>query len=635
MFAYDGITPVNGDVLYVEDVFSAYSYVGNGAAQTVTTEMDTTTDGGLVWIKRTSDSGFGHTLYDTVRGANNYLETHQNTASTALANSVTLSSTGFSIAATATRLNASSARYIAWTFVERPLFFDIVTWNGDSVYGRTISHGLGIQPGMIIVKRISGGVGSWLVYHRGLPSSKDVFVALESTTIVQANDYWAGIAPTSTGFSVKDDDYTNLTGSSYIAYLFAHDTSDEGIIQCGSYTGNGSSTGPTVTLGWEPQYVMIKRATGGTGNWLVFDTTRGLTVNNDSAQFPNTTSADSSGISYINPTATGFAINTVSTDVNSNTHTYIYMAIRKGNMRTPEDATKVFAINASTGTGATRTISGLSITQRPDLVITKQRSSTQTWNWQDTVRGTASQFTSVSTTVATTDTDRITSFNMDGITMSTDAVLNTSAATYINYFFKQARGFFDIVSYTGTGANRTISHNLGATPQLIIIKSLGAGAAATVFYFGSATAYAPLSSSSGGTTDSTYWNSTAPTDTVFSLGTNAVVNASSTNYIAYLFSSVPGVSTIGTYTGTGSTETIDCGFVPRFIFFKSVTIGSGSDSWVHDTTRGIVAGNDAHLRFNVTTAETTTDDYVDLTATGFQINTFVNSGQNYFYWAIA
>jgi hypothetical protein len=127
---------------------------------------------------------------------------------------------------------------------------------------------------------------------------------------------------------------------------------------------------------------------------------------------------------------------------------------------------------------------------------------------------------------------------------------------------------------------------------------------------------------------------------VFSLGTDATVNASGGTYVAYLFASCPGVSKVGSYTGTGATQVINCGFTggARFVLIKST---STTGNWyVWDSARGIVAGNDPYLLLNSTAAEVTNTDWVDTAATGFELsnaggNLANSNGVSYIFLAIA
>jgi hypothetical protein len=234
---------------------------------------------------------------------------------------------------------------------------------------------------------------------------------------------------------------------------------------------------------------------------------------------------------------------------------------------------------------------------------------------------------------------------MDGFRiLDGDSLINDAGTpyTYVGYFFKRAPGFFDIVTYTGTGSATTISHNLGVSPELILVKRRT----------GTNQNWAAYSSTLGNTkylrpndvdaeaTSSTHWNDTSPTSTVFTVGTDNDVNASGATYVAYLFASVPGVSKVGTYTGTGTTPNqIDCGFTAgaRFVLVKRT---NSTGNWtVVDTARGIESGNEPVLFLNSINAENTALDLIDPYSAGFETSstsTNVNaSGSTYIYLAIA
>jgi len=312
-------------------VFAATLYTGNGSTQTVTTGINTSTPGGLVWGKN-RDANSDHYLADTVRGAGQYLESNSTVAATTSATSVTaFGSTGFSIGNSGAYINNNAVRYVAWSFARAARFFDVVTWTGNGT-ARTIAHSLGTTPGMIIVKRLDIS-GNWAVYHRGntgTPKDNALFLNLQAAT-ADNNTYWNDTAPTSSEFTLGDNTAVNASGGTYVAYLFAHDTASDGIVQCGSYTGNGSASGPTVTLGWNPQWVLIKNTTSGATNWVIFDTARGIVAGNDPTLCPNSIAAEDGVLSaadYIDLTGTGFQIASSNSDLNTNASSYVYTAIR-------------------------------------------------------------------------------------------------------------------------------------------------------------------------------------------------------------------------------------------------------------------------------------------------------------------
>jgi hypothetical protein len=154
------------------------------------------------------------------------------------------------------------------------------------------------------------------------------------------------------------------------------------------------------------------------------------------------------------------------------------------------------------------------------------------------------------------------------------------------------------------------------------------------------TEYLVLNTTAPKATGTTRWNSTTPTSSVFSIGTATEVNTSAATYVAYLFATLAGVSKVGSYTGTGAAQTINCGFTSgaRFVLIKRTD--SAGAWYVWDTARGIVAGNDPYLLLNSIAAEVTATDYIDTLSSGFEIsstapNAINANGGTFIYLAIA
>jgi hypothetical protein len=217
-----------------------------------------------------------------------------------------------------------------------------------------------------------------------------------------------------------------------------------------------------------------------------------------------------------------------------------------------------------------------------------------------------------------------------------------SGQNNIYYNFRRAPSFMDVVCYTGTGSEpRTVNHNLGVAPELMIVKARSSAISWVVYAapLGS-TKHLILNSNGAESNSSTLWYSTTPTSTLFTLGDGGAVNGSGSTYVAYLFASCPGVSKIGTYTGNGSSQTINCGFAggARFVLIKRT---DSTGNWlVGDSARGIVAGNDPLLYLNSTAAEVTTLDWIDADSSGFIVNqdSTANAnvnGASYIYLAIS
>ena len=620
----------------VESVFSTLLYTGTGAVQGIGNGIDLAGKGGMVWIKGRSGTT-GHRLTDTTRGATKSLESNSTVAEFTEDTGLNFfTSTGFALG-NDFDYNTSAATYASWTFRKAEKFFTICTWTGNGS-NRTVAHDLGSVPGCIIVKR-TDTTSDWQVYHRSLANTE--YLVLNSDAAkATGTTRWNSTTPTSTVFSLGTDATVNASGGTYVAYLFAHDaggfgdSGNDSVVSCGSYTGNGSLQ--NVNLGWEPQWLLFKR-TDTTGNWLLFDSMRGLKALDDKqgALFANLTDAENTSSSY-GPaiTPTGFS--------NSNSGTYIYIAIRRGPMKTPTDATKVFGLSARNGTGANATVTG---GQLADSVLIKNRGAAVGDLFAARLTGTGYMVTSAQTQEAVAGTTILQANPwdlMDGVKVgTTSTITNASSNTFINYLFRRAPSFFDVVAYAGTGANRTVSHNLGVAPELMIVKTRSGATNGWNVYS------APTTAASGLSLESTsaaygvdYWNFTAPTASVFSLGTSGQVNASTITYIAYLFASCPGVSKVGSYTGTGTTLSVDCGFTAgaRFVLIKRTD--STGDWYVWDSARGIIAGNDPYLLLNSTAAEVTNTDYIDTYSAGFEISSTapaaINaSGGSFIFLAIA
>jgi hypothetical protein len=323
-----------GAPLDIQEVFSTTLYTGTGAAQTITNGIDLDGEGGLVWIKaRTAASN--NCLFDTDRGALQAIYSDNTLASGSVANTLTaFNSDGFSLG-TQGDVNASAITYVSWTFRKAPKFFDIVTFTGTGS-ARTVSHNLGSVPGCIIVKCTST-TGAWPVYHRANTASgaaETDYLQLNSTNETRDSVlYWNDTAPTDSVFTVGTDSDVNASGETYVAYLWAHDSGGfvdgtENGITCGSYTGNGLATGPSVTLGYEPQWLMIKRAdTSSAGNWYVYDSERSVSNPRDDYLRPNSDGIEAIGLD-VDFNATSFQIKSSNSAINANTNNYIYISIR-------------------------------------------------------------------------------------------------------------------------------------------------------------------------------------------------------------------------------------------------------------------------------------------------------------------
>jgi hypothetical protein len=634
--------------VYIEDVFSTYLYTGNSNTRTVTNGIDLLGKGGLVWIKNRGGTGadqFSNALWDTARGAGT---TYIGTSTKILSSNQTagqgagtylqggeadylssFTSTGFVVTATPNYpalANNTGNNYVSWTFRKQPKFFDVVTYTGNGTAGRTVAHNLGSVPGMIIVKK-TDAIGNWSVYHRSLGNTNSL--ELQSTNAsFSSPTNWNNTTPTSTVFTVGTDVSVNENGKAYVAYLFAHDAGGFGlsgtdnVISCGSFTTDGSGVIPAVTLGYEPQWLLIKE-TSGANSWFVFDNMRQMSMTNAAYLNPNSSGAEALfGYGVIAPTATGFVGQSGSPAWNPSA-TFIYIAIRRGPMKVPTSGTSVFSPNAVTSSSGNTTVTaGFPV----DLSILKLRDFADGARWIDRLRGITSSTTpeinSTSTSAEFTSTDII---NAGQTTVQIGPIGTYSC---VNWNFRRAPGFFDVVCYTGTGSARTVAHNLGVAPEMMIVKRRNIDRAWAIYHSGiGATKYLFFTTAAAGTSNQ-FWNDTTPTSSVFTVATNLGVNGSGDTYVAYLFATCPGVSKVGSYTGTGTTLQIDCGFTggARFVLIKRTD--STGDWYVWDTARGIVSGNDPYLLLNSTAAEVTNTDYVDTYSAGFELSSTAPAGLN-------
>ena len=202
--------------------------------------------------------------------------------------------------------------------------FDVVTWEGDDTNAFR-SHNLGKTPEMIWFKNRDAS-RSWRVYHKGLnggTNPEDYAISINSSSAEGSNTaYMNGTAPTSTHFVAGLDGDTNVVGDSYIALLFA---SVDGVSKLDTYTGTGSS-GLSVTTGFQPRFLIIKRSDTGSTHWLVFDSLRGFSSGNDSQLALNTTNAAVTNTNFGEFTSTGFTINETYSEINNNGGNYLYYA---------------------------------------------------------------------------------------------------------------------------------------------------------------------------------------------------------------------------------------------------------------------------------------------------------------------
>ena len=330
---------------------------------------------------------------------------------------------------------------------------------------------------------------------------------------------------------------------------------------------------------------------------------------------------------------------------------------------TIDDPTIYFNTKLYTGNGSTgHVITGVGF--QPDWVWLKNRNTTNTHEAFDSVRGaTKTLYPDRSDAEYVNATGSLTSFNSDGFTVGSGDGANKSGSGIASWNWKaggsassntdgsitstvsaNTTAGFSIVSYTGTGANATVGHGLGVAPKMFIVKNRSTATNWHVYHHKNTSApetdYLLLNTTNATADNSIVWNDTAPTSSVFSIGTTDGTNKNTSNMIAYCFAEKKGYSKFGSYTGNGTNNNgtfFYCGFSPSVVIIKA---SSSSRNWVIlDNKR--LGYNDKNYRLfpNLTNAEDTTSGIIDFTANGFKLmsnnNTVNESGVTYIVMAFA
>ncbi len=628
-----GAAKVAGAANYVEDVFSTWLYTGTGASQTITNGIDLAGKGGMIWFKCRSNAT-NNALFNTAIGTGSGLSSNLTNGSVGWTDSLSsFDSNGFTLGVDSSGVTNFSARtFVSWTFRKQAKFFDVVTYTGNGT-ARTIAHNLGSTPGCVIVKR-TDSTGDWAVYHRGLTSAAyNIYLNLGNAQAT-ATSIWNSTAPTSTVFSVGTATAVNANGGTYVAYIFAHNdggfgaSGTDNVITCGTYLGSNHRAKEIVTLGYEPQWVMVKNISSAANSWVMTDIMRNMSSSATDPQrwlLANSSAVESTATTdQVVAASTGFYFNSVQSDINEAGSTFIYIAIRRP-MKPPTSGTSVYYAEL---VSQADTIQTTSVPFPGDLYLSYSRNGTDGTNYRNTtsdrLRGLGGPSDSFSSGTLTNDlmsnstnaeATRYIQLRADSRNLTRGSGWNS--ATYGNFLFhvfRRAPGFFDVVCYTGTGSTTSVKHNLGVVPELIITKRRDSAYDWVVY------------SQTLGTTKVLFLNTVDAQVTFTGFGNvtstnfDAISVVQNGNQVAYLFATLAGVSKVGSYTGNGSNQTINCGFTggARFVMIKRTD--STGDWYVWDTARGIVSGNDPRLSLNTTAAEVTTDDSVDTDSTGFVVN---------------
>ena len=334
-------TTINNPELY----FQVKLYTGTGSSNAITLDGDEDMQPDLVYLKRRDDEG-PPMFFDSVRGATKRLQTNNTDAEATGSQQLTaFGSDGFTVG-THEDANNSSSTYVARCWKAGTSFSNdasatsvgsidsdgsinttsgvaIIRWSGTGA-NATIAHGIA-APKVMLIKRISGGTESWVVYHQEISPAKHLFINNTDAENADTNNF-QNTATTSSVFSVGTYNQMNASGTNnMIAYCFAE---KQGFSRFGSYTGNGNADGTFIYTGFRPAMVLIKR-TDATDHWLIYDDQRGY--NGDIASLrPNENHSESTASGYeIDILSNGFKARQNHNDINGSGNSYVYMAFAK------------------------------------------------------------------------------------------------------------------------------------------------------------------------------------------------------------------------------------------------------------------------------------------------------------------
>jgi hypothetical protein len=650
--------------------FSVVTYTGNGTSQSIT-GVGFQPD--FIWVKDIVQTGEWHMLSDSSRGTNSQIfsnaQNAQDTKSTVI---TSFDSDGFSVGSDAL-VNANTREYTAWCWkanggttssntdgtitstvqANTKAGFSIVTYSGNASGGATIGHGLSQAPEMIIFKRLDGTT-DWHSYHHNVSSASNCLLYFNTQAAPGCSTgFLNNTAPSSSVITLGNSVGTN--GSSMLAYCFH---SVAGYSKVGSYTGSSTNQygNVFVSTGFLPAFVLIKQTNTGGANWLLFDNKRNSAILGEDQINPNNADAqkkESGGNpAFVVFTDDGFQVNGNPQSINGNGASYVYIAFAADPTTPSPTLENSFNQRMYSGdSNSTRDITGYGF--EPTFTWVKNFDSSNWHVLKDQPRSTT-QYSILSTNLTDASfgsgaNDAISEFLDDGWQSSTAYNGGTAGLTnqnnfeYISWVWKadnlktnkntegtiecinsvnDAAGF-SISRYNGNGVNgATVGHGLSSAPDVVILKDRSA---AENWLWGSSmsgwlVAMHP-NLTNADNASSLYWNDTAPTNTVVTLGSNGTnYNGTNRPYIQYNFRKIAGFSDFGSYTGNSSAgNSVNVGFAPDFVMIKDTSAGS---SWIVHSLA--MSDGTFHLRWNVANArDSGANEQIDFTSTGFSIR---NSG---------
>ena len=468
----------------------------------------------LVWIKRRNASN-NNQLFDSVRGSQVLVTNETGAESNYSAYfKFTQNSDGFDLPAASVNMNANGGTYVAWGWdagdgdpvtnttgdinstvkANDATGFSIVSYTGNGSNGATVGHGLSTTPAVVIVKD-RNNTNNWAVYHKDLTSTSYSLVL--NSTAAETNYGSSFIAPASSTLSLANGSQLNASSRAYIAYCFSEVS---GVSKFGTYTGNGSTTGPVVTTGFRPGFVMTKRIDS-TSHWMMFDTTRNPFNPVDDNLYANLSNAENNDPG-LEVSDTGFQLKAAGGQVNVSSGTYIYMAFKGSysdyvsplnttgtiDSRVKANQDKGFSIVSYTGNGTSnseQTI-GHGLSTAPKVVIVKNRTSGTRWHFYSTDLSSDATYAVKNLLLNSSNAESAYSSQIRGIQGSNtfsvrdvdangNANVNKSGDNYIAYVFAEVANYSKIDSYTGTNSTGN-SVTTGFRPGFVMIKNASASA---------------------------------------------------------------------------------------------------------------------------------------------------------------
>lgn len=304
-----------GSPISIKNLFAVNTYTGNGTSQAIINNINLARDSGALFIKQLNDTSypaFVDEAWTDIR-----LRLTSIPLSQEAPNTFQYRTNGFFINTPDSNFNTSGGSYIAYSFKEHNAFFATAFANVSSTVNIDFS-----QLGTIGMVMVQGGFGNnspFWIWHRSLSAGQ--LLQMNNTNAQTSS---AAISVSGTTVTLNSSAYT---GGGVVVYAWAHNPGTSGWIDFGTYTGNGSSTGPDIDLDWPISWLLVKRADS-TGNWLIYDNVRDTTNPNTYTISTNLTSAQNASGPGIDFTSSGFQPSSTDASINASGGTYIYGAIR-------------------------------------------------------------------------------------------------------------------------------------------------------------------------------------------------------------------------------------------------------------------------------------------------------------------